>query len=325
MTALRDMLATAFAADIAAVTPEVCEVLHFAVRARFDAKLAARVARFARTSGVPMDDLSPLDDAAPQVGIALDQCAARLREQASAELFQLSARWALDTTALLHAPDLCRQANSLLGDPGALPGVKARYGSTLQIGLAAERSVPAMLDERVLTSLLERLLGGERAQVAPTGVAANASVGTTAAVPSRFTGTRVMVVDDSNTIRRYAEIFLKQAGCEVILADNGFEALAKVAIDRPDLILLDILMPRLDGYQTCALLRKNAMHRATPIVMLSSKDTMFDRAKGRMAGSNEHLAKPFTKENLLNVLAAQLAPHSHGKPTSKTMEGVIRA
>jgi twitching motility two-component system response regulator PilG len=139
---------------------------------------------------------------------------------------------------------------------------------------------------------------------------------------SGLAGLRVMVIDDSNTIRKSAEIFLKQAGCEVILADNGFDALAKVAIDHPDVILLDILMPRLDGYQTCALIRQNAAYRATPIVMLSSKDTMFDRAKGRMAGSNEHLTKPFTKENLVNMVAAQLAPRSHRKPASTTVEGV---
>ena len=142
------------------------------------------------------------------------------------------------------------------------------------------------------------------------------------AMHSRLAGLRVMVIDDSNTIRKSAEIFLKQAGCEVILAHNGFEALAKVADDQPDVILLDILMPRLDGYQTCALIRQNATRRATPIIMLSSKDTMFDRAKGRLAGSNEHLAKPFTKEDLLNIVVAQLAPRSHRKPASTTVEGV---
>jgi twitching motility two-component system response regulator PilG len=140
---------------------------------------------------------------------------------------------------------------------------------------------------------------------------------------SKLAGLRVMVIDDSNTIRKSAEIFLKQAGCVVILAHNGFEALAKVADEQPDVILLDILMPRLDGYQTCALIRKNVTHRATPIIMLSSKDTMFDRAKGRLVGSDEHLAKPFTKEDLLNMVVAQLAPRSQRKPTSKTAEGVI--
>ncbi|MFZ3324221.1 MAG: response regulator [Usitatibacter sp.] len=116
-----------------------------------------------------------------------------------------------------------------------------------------------------------------------------------------------MVIDDSRTIRSCAEIFLKQAGCKVILAENGFDALAKITDQQPDLILLDILMPRLDGYQTCALIRKSGKHRETPIVMLSSKDTMFDRARGRMAGSDEHLNKPFTKENLLRTVDAHLA------------------
>ena len=118
---------------------------------------------------------------------------------------------------------------------------------------------------------------------------------------SELAGARVMVVDDSNTIRRSAEIFLQQAGCEVFLAQNGFEALA-VAEQRLDLIFVDILMPRLDGYQTCALLRKSARHRATPIVMLSSKDGIFDRAKARMVGFDRYLAKPFTKAALVEVV-----------------------
>jgi twitching motility two-component system response regulator PilG len=117
-------------------------------------------------------------------------------------------------------------------------------------------------------------------------------------------GKRVMVVDDSNTIRRSAEIFLRQAGCEVILALDGFDALAKVEVMKPDLIFVDIVMPRLDGYQTCALIRKCGRHHGTPIVMLSSKDTMIDRARGRLAGANDHLNKPFTKENLLKTVHA---------------------
>ena len=123
----------------------------------------------------------------------------------------------------------------------------------------------------------------------------------------RLAGACVMVIDDSRTIRSCAEIFLKQAGCKVILAENGFDALAKITEQQPDLILLDILMPRLDGYQTCALIRKSGKHRETPIVMLSSKDTMFDRARGRMAGSDEHLNKPFTKEDLLRTVNVHLA------------------
>ena len=117
-----------------------------------------------------------------------------------------------------------------------------------------------------------------------------------------LSGVRVMVIDDSNTIRRSAEIFLMQAGCHVILAENGFDALAKIADHQPDLIFVDIMMPRLDGYQTCALIKKNAKHKATPVIMLSSKDSLFDRARGRMVGSDEYLTKPFSKESLLRTV-----------------------
>jgi twitching motility two-component system response regulator PilG len=112
---------------------------------------------------------------------------------------------------------------------------------------------------------------------------------------SRLAGKRVMIIDDSNTIRRSAEIFLKQAGCRVILAKDGFDALARVNALKPDLILVDIVMPRLDGYQTCALIKRSRKHRATPVIMLSSKDNAFDRARGRLVGSQDHLAKPFSK------------------------------
>jgi hypothetical protein len=250
ITALRDMLATAFAADIAAVTPEVCEVLHFMIRAeekparrdalrnalvvlarqsaelslaiigevrsRFDAKIAPEADGFAKTSQFSLDDLTLVDDAALQVELALDQCAARLREQSSADVFQLSARMCemlgvesiadganpilprlfaralLESIAklglndeaslpvfkaygpaLLHiAPDLYRHANSLLGDLGVLPGFKARYGSPPRSNQAPVRSEPAMPDERVVKSLLERLMNGERTR-ASSGMAAN--------------------------------------------------------------------------------------------------------------------------------------------------------
>lgn len=117
-----------------------------------------------------------------------------------------------------------------------------------------------------------------------------------------LTGTKVMVIDDSNTIRRSAEIFLLQTGCEVILAEDGFDALAKIADHHPEVIFVDIMMPRLDGYQTCALIKKNARFRETPVIMLSSKDGLFDRARGRMVGSDEYLTKPFTKDTLLNAV-----------------------
>jgi twitching motility two-component system response regulator PilG len=124
--------------------------------------------------------------------------------------------------------------------------------------------------------------------------------------PAALTGVKVMVIDDSNTIRRSAEIFLLQAGCTVILADDGFDALAKIADHQPDLIFVDIMMPRLDGYQTCALIKKNAKFQHTPVVMLSSKDGLFDRARGRMVGSDQYLTKPFTKESLLRAVATHV-------------------
>ncbi|BCL77134.1 response regulator [Jeongeupia sp. HS-3] len=116
---------------------------------------------------------------------------------------------------------------------------------------------------------------------------------------SELTGVRVMVIDDSNTIRRSAEIFLGQAGCEVILAEDGFDALAKISDHQPQLIFVDVMMPRLDGYQTCSLIKKNPRYKTTPVIMLSSKDGLFDRARGRMVGSDEYLTKPFTKDSLL--------------------------
>jgi len=112
-------------------------------------------------------------------------------------------------------------------------------------------------------------------------------------------GLKVMVVDDSNTIRRGAELFLSKAGCQVYLAEDGFDALAKIADHRPDVIFLDIVMPRLDGYQTCALIKKNPRFAATPVVMLSSRDGVFDRARGRIVGSDQYLTKPFTRDSLL--------------------------
>ena len=118
---------------------------------------------------------------------------------------------------------------------------------------------------------------------------------------------KVMVIDDSNTIRRSAEIFLSAAGCEVILAENGFDALGKIAEHQPDLIFVDIMMPHLDGYQTCALVKKNPRFADAPVIMLSSRDGLFDRARGRLAGSDEYLTKPFTREGLLAVVAQHAA------------------
>jgi twitching motility two-component system response regulator PilG len=121
-------------------------------------------------------------------------------------------------------------------------------------------------------------------------------------------GVKVMVIDDSNTIRRSAEIFLAQAGCQVVLAEDGFDALAKIADNAPQVIFCDIMMPRLDGYQTCALIKKNPNFSSTPVIMLSSKDGLFDRARGRMVGSDEYLTKPFTKDSLLQAVALHSQP-----------------
>jgi twitching motility two-component system response regulator PilG len=115
-------------------------------------------------------------------------------------------------------------------------------------------------------------------------------------------GIRVMVVDDSKTIRRTAETLLRKAGFDVITAMDGFEALGKVADYQPNLIFLDIMMPRLDGYQTCALIKRHRVFRDTPVVMLSSKDSLFDRARGRVVGSDNYITKPFTREELLAAI-----------------------
>ena len=119
---------------------------------------------------------------------------------------------------------------------------------------------------------------------------------------STSSGVKVLVIDDSNTIRRSAEIFLKQGGHEVMLAEDGFDALSKVNDYAPHLIFCDILMPRLDGYQTCAIIKRNPHFAGTPIIMLSSKDGVFDKARGRMVGSEEYLTKPFTKDQLLQAV-----------------------
>ncbi|MBH9553209.1 response regulator [Inhella gelatinilytica] len=113
---------------------------------------------------------------------------------------------------------------------------------------------------------------------------------------------KVLVIDDSNTIRRSAEIFLKQGGHQVALADDGFDALAKLSDFKPDLVFCDILMPRLDGYQTCAIIKRNAEFTHVPVIMLSSKDGLFDKARGRMVGSQDYLTKPFTKDQLLQAV-----------------------
>ncbi len=146
---------------------------------------------------------------------------------------------------------------------------------------------------------------GSAANVPP-GYPGEASVSPTATEtaenPAGLAGVKVLVVDDSNTIRRSADVFLKHAQCEVILAQDGFEALAKVAQHRPDVIFCDVMMPRLDGYQTCELLKNSPAFRDIPVVMLSSKDSLFDRARGNIVGSSEYLTKPFSRESLLQAV-----------------------
>ena len=120
--------------------------------------------------------------------------------------------------------------------------------------------------------------------------------------PADERAVKVLVIDDSNTIRRSAEIFLKQGGYDVLLAEDGFDALSKVNDHEPDLIFCDILMPRLDGYQTCAIIKRNERFAGVPVIMLSSKDGLFDKARGRMVGSEDYLTKPFTKDQLLQAV-----------------------
>ncbi|WP_297324748.1 response regulator [Nitrosomonas sp.] len=115
-------------------------------------------------------------------------------------------------------------------------------------------------------------------------------------------GIKVMIIDDSNTIRKSAEIFLRSSGCEVFLAEDGFEAMSKIVDNQPDIIFIDIVMPRLDGYQACMLIKKNPVYQSIPVIMLSSKDGLFDKAKGRIAGADDYLTKPFTAEGLLSII-----------------------
>src|SRR2546421_1191887 len=133
----------------------------------------------------------------------------------------------------------------------------------------------------------------------------------TVAMPEAAAGPiKVLVIDDSNTIRRSAEMFLRQAGFEVILAEDGFDALAKISDHQPRVIFVDIMMPRLDGYQTCALIKQNPQLKSTPVIMLSSKDGVFDRARGRLAGSDRYLTKPFTKEGRSEEHTSELQSRS---------------
>jgi twitching motility two-component system response regulator PilG len=124
--------------------------------------------------------------------------------------------------------------------------------------------------------------------------------------PKDLRGLKVLVIDDSKTIRRTAETLLSREGCEVFTAVDGFDALSKIADHHPNIIFVDIMMPRLDGYQTCALIKHNKVFRTTPVIMLSSKDGLFDRARGRIVGSEQYLTKPFTRDEVLNAIHSQV-------------------
>ena len=127
-----------------------------------------------------------------------------------------------------------------------------------------------------------------------------------ASVKNELEGLKILVVDDSKTIRRTAETLLAKEGCEVYTAIDGFDALSKIADHQPDIIFVDIMMPRLDGYQTCSLIKNNHVFKETPVIMLSSKDGLFDRARGRLVGSEQYLTKPFTKDELLNAISSHV-------------------
>ena len=132
------------------------------------------------------------------------------------------------------------------------------------------------------------------------------SVGTAASAKSNLQGLKILVIDDSKTIRRTAETLLAKEGCQVFTAADGFDALAKIADHRPDIIFVDIMMPRLDGYQTCSLIKHNKTFKDTPVIMLSSKDGVFDRARGRLVGSEQYLTKPFTQDELLGAISSHV-------------------
>jgi twitching motility two-component system response regulator PilG len=132
------------------------------------------------------------------------------------------------------------------------------------------------------------------------------SGGTAASAKSNLQGLKILVIDDSKTIRRTAETLLAKEGCQVFTATDGFDALAKIADHRPDIIFVDIMMPRLDGYQTCSLIKHNKTFKDTPVIMLSSKDGLFDRARGRLVGSEQYLTKPFTKDELLGAITSHV-------------------
>lgn len=117
---------------------------------------------------------------------------------------------------------------------------------------------------------------------------------------------KVLIIDDSQTIRRSAENMLSSEHVEILTAEDGFQALSIIAEEKPHLIFIDIVMPRLDGYQACAIIKNNPDYRDIPVIMLTSKDGLFDRARGEVVGSDHYLTKPFTKDELLQSLQQHL-------------------
>lgn len=136
----------------------------------------------------------------------------------------------------------------------------------------------------------------------------------------RFSDVKVMIIDDSKTIRRTAELILQKAGCQVITAVDGFESLALIVDHKPDIIFVDIMMPRLDGYQTCAVIKHNLVFQNIPIIMLSSKDGLFDKARGRIVGAEQYLTKPFTGEELLTAIKRFVNPKDGLTKTTADVE-----
>ena len=147
---------------------------------------------------------------------------------------------------------------------------------------------------------------GAAADAGMSAAGAGVSAGTARPGGASLQGLKVLVIDDSKTIRRTAETLLSKEGCEVFTAVDGFDALAKIADHQPDIVFVDIMMPRLDGYQTCALIKHNKVFRSIPVIMLSSKDGLFDRARGRIVGSEHYLTKPFTKDELLGAIESHI-------------------
>jgi twitching motility two-component system response regulator PilG len=162
-------------------------------------------------------------------------------------------------------------------------------------------AIPRLPANRFLPRRRARITGGSALRVGGKRVEQAVDTG-------GLEGLRVMVIDDSKTIRRTAEMLLKKEGCDVVTAVDGFEALAKISDQHPHIIFVDIMMPRLDGYQTCALIKNNQTYKATPVIMLSSKDGLFDKARGRIVGSEQYLTKPFTRDELLGAIRRHVGP-----------------